>query len=97
MEDRIAPCGINCLYCDFHKDSKCEGCRIIDGKPFWTELFNCDVCGLYDCAVNIKNYKSCADCDDVPCQTWLELKEPEITEEEHKEHIKMRLKNLGIK
>jgi len=44
--------------------------------------------------VNTRSYKSCGDCPELPCKTFHELKDPNISEEEHIKSIGTRVRAL---
>jgi len=88
----LSPCGINCESCDFRKN--CSGCYNIKGKPFYLKDFGVEVCPLYDCPVNKRGYKSCAECPELPCQIFFDWKDPSMTDEAHITSINERVKTL---
>jgi hypothetical protein len=49
------------------------------------------VCPLYDCAVNQRGYKDCGECAELPCATFLQMKDPAISDEEHQRMIAVRV------
>ena len=59
----ISVCGYDCHACQFFKDNKCDGCRIVapQGKCVWGGK-----CDLHDCAVG-KGFTHCGQCPDFPC------------------------------
>jgi hypothetical protein len=64
---------------------------IVKGSTFWAkEMMPGKVCPLYDCAVNQKGLTSCGGCSELPCITFLEMKDPAVSEEEH-------IKSIGIR
>jgi len=86
----ISACGLICDNCQFFS-KECEGCHAAKGKPFWTAFKNnVSVCSIYDCSVNRKGLKDCGLCDSLPCRIYFDLKDPNITEEQHLESIKAR-------
>ncbi len=90
----LSTCGIDCGVCE-HLNKTCTGCKSTFGKPFWTKFDGMPpVCPLYDCAVNKKGYKDCGDCSELPCKLFLEMKDPNYTDEQHQEALKTRVKNL---
>jgi hypothetical protein len=95
MEEKmvISACGIICDSCPFYNKG-CIGCNEVKGKPFWTKDMPTGICQLFDCAVNIKQYKSCGECPELPCKLFYELKDPNISEEEHQASIINRVKVL---
>ncbi|MCL2615411.1 MAG: DUF3795 domain-containing protein [Dehalococcoidia bacterium] len=88
----LSPCGIDCAACDYYKD--CGGCYAIKGKPFYIKDFGMEVCPMYDCPINKKNYKSCAECAELPCKTYYDWKDPSMTDEAHISSINARVKVL---
>ena len=88
-------CGITCTECPFF-GKECPGCYAVKGKTFWAAgATRNGVCALYDCSVNARNYSSCGDCAELPCKTFLEQKDPNSSEEEHRKSIEVRVKALG--
>lgn len=63
--DLFAPCGMNCMVCYKHCDSKkpCAGCLNSDqGKPE-----HCRKCAIKDC-VNTRGLTYCFACEEYPCK-----------------------------
>ena len=90
----ISACGIKCNECEFFNKS-CTGCYHVKGSPFWAkEMVPVGVCPLYDCAVNSRGYISCGGCSELPCKMFLEMKDPNSTDEEHKKSIGIRVLRL---
>jgi len=92
-EKLATPCGLFCATCEYLEKS-CQGCGYVEGKPFWTTQFNIAVCPIYDCCVNKKNLEHCGWCDALPCQIFLELKDPAISEAEFQQSLMDRQKDL---
>jgi hypothetical protein len=91
MSDKYyAPvCGIFCGDCGYlGKD--CTGCGYMDGKPFWTAQIPTGICPLHDCCRNQKQMEHCGLCDDFPCQMFLELRDPDMSDEEFQSSLKAR-------
>ena len=88
----LSPCGIDCEGCDYSKS--CAGCHSIEGKPFYLEDFDVKVCPMYDCPVNNKGYKTCAECPELPCKTYYDWKDPSMTDDAHLNSIKERVEVL---
>lgn len=87
----ISPCGVLCDECPFYKNP-CDGCRNLEGKVFWSgDVTENGKCPMYDCAVNIKNYGSCGKCNDLPCELFYKMKDPNMTDAEHQESIIKRV------
>jgi hypothetical protein len=89
----LSPCGIDCEQCPY-KESCGGSCHAIEGKPFYIKDFGVAVCPLYDCPVNQKGYKTCAECPDLPCQLYYDWKDPSMTDEEHIQSINERVEHL---
>jgi len=52
------------------------------------------VCPLYDCSVNKRKHKDCGDCAEVPCQMFREMKDPNSSDEEHRQGLVDRVERL---
>lgn len=93
----ISACGLFCNDCPFfNKD--CKGCYNLKGSPFWTkQATKTGICPIYDCSINQKTYSNCGECNELPCQIYIQLKDPNITDKEHQESIQKRVKNLRSK
>ena len=90
----ISACGLICNDCQFY-NNPCNGCYEVKGKTFWAkEAIPGGICPLFDCSINNRNYKSCGDCDELPCAKFKDLKDPNISDEEHQKMIKKRTKVL---
>lgn len=97
MSEIISACGANCLECRFYKNL-CSGCFNVKGQPFWTaDIFEDKNCPLYKCSLNEKGLKHCGDCGDLPCNIFSEMKDPEMSDDEHKKSIDKRVKALKNK
>lgn len=78
----LSSCGIDCGACPLKE--KCGGgCQVCGGKPFYIKDFGVEVCPIYHCSVEEKGYKTCAECQALPCQLFYDWKDPSMTEEEH--------------
>ena len=90
----ISTCGLLCNECE-HFNVSCQGCINVKGSTFWAkEMMPTKVCPLYDCGVNKRGYHSCGNCAELPCATFLEMKDPNSTEEEHQQSLKDRVTRL---
>jgi len=90
----VSACGLICNECHFFK-KECTGCYKVQGSPFWAkDLTHNSVCPLYDCSINNKCLKSCGDCSELPCVMFTDLKDPNISDEEHKKAIGKRISML---
>lgn len=92
MSLNCSVCGIDCSTCLFLGKS-CTGCDIVAGKTFWADELD-GICPIYNCAANIEKLKSCAQCELLPCELYLSVKDPSVDIEEHKAMILKRINNL---
>ncbi|MCW4034196.1 MAG: DUF3795 domain-containing protein [Candidatus Bathyarchaeota archaeon] len=88
-----AVCGLYCGNCE-HLETKCQGCGQQKGKPFWTKLMNVEACPLYNCCVNTKQLEHCGLCSELPCQTFNELRDPSLSDEEAQKALVARRNEL---
>lgn len=95
MPDRNhAPCcGIYCGECPF-LEIQCQGCGYVDGKPFWTAQTPSGVCPLHDCCRNQKHLEHCGLCPEFPCRTFLQLRDPSMTDASFQQALGERQKSL---
>jgi hypothetical protein len=91
-----APCGLFCGDCEILGE-KCDGCNDVKGKPFWTVQFKMDVCPLYDCCVNEKRLEHCGLCPDLPCKTFVSLRDPSQSDDEAAKALQQKQKDLGLR
>ena len=86
-------CGIFCGDCEYlNKD--CRGCGYEEGKAFWTNMMPSKICPLYDCCRNNNNLEHCGLCDDFPCKTFLDLRDPNMSDDEFQKSLALRQKEL---
>jgi hypothetical protein len=65
---------------------------MVKGATTWAvEMMPAKVCPLYDCSVNQRGYKDCGQCAELPCATFLQMKDPIISDEEHQRMIGVRV------
>ena len=86
-------CGIYCGDCEY-LGKQCKGCGNVKGKPFWTAQVPGGICPIYDCCINQKQIEHCGMCDDLPCDIFLELRDPGINDDEFEKSLSERRKNL---
>ena len=90
----LSTCGLKCDECEFYNKT-CTGCRNVRGATFWAvEMMPTKVCPLYDCAVNQLCYNDCGDCAELPCATFLQMKDPSTSDEQHQQMIGVRVAML---
>jgi len=89
----ISSCGLICNECRFYANS-CPGCFRVEGKTFWAkEQTEEGICPLFACAAQ-KTLSNCGDCSELPCQRFDDLKDPDLSEEEHRKMIQKRVDML---
>lgn len=91
-----APCGLYCGDCE-HLGDKCKGCGEVHGKPFWAGQYGVEVCPLYSCAVNKKHLEHCGLCPDLPCQLFLSMRDPAMSEAEAEASLKNKQNDLKLR
>jgi hypothetical protein len=90
----LSACGLKCDECEFF-NTTCQGCYNVKGSTFWArEMMPEKVCPLYDCSVNKNGLHSCGGCNKLPCELFLNMKDPDSTEEEHRKSIITRVELL---
>ena len=93
----VSPCGAICNECPFY-NTECSGCKNLDGKVFWSkDVAENGVCPLYDCSVNEKHLGSCGKCKELPCKLFYNMKDPNMTDDQHQESIVKRVEVLKIR
>jgi hypothetical protein len=95
MKDKnYAPvCGIFCGDCEF-LGTQCKGCGNVKGKPFWVAQIPSGICPIHDCCSNQKQIEHCGLCDDLPCDIFLELRDPSMNDDEFQKSLSERERNL---
>ena len=87
----LSACGLKCDECEFYNKT-CTGCHMVKGSTFWAkEMMPSKVCPLYDCSVNKKGLRDCGQCAELPCATFLQMKDPNTSDEEHQRMIGVRV------
>lgn len=94
MNNQISVCGVDCSSAPCFGEM-CAGCNAVEGKTFWAkDHLPTGVCTIYDCVKVQKGYNNCGECADLPCDIYFALKDPSMTEEEHKAGIERRVSLL---
>ena len=88
-----AVCGLYCGTCAFLGD-QCKGCGLVMGKPFWTGHMPAKVCPIYDCCGNQRGLEHCGWCEEFPCQTFLDLRDPNMSDEDFQKSLGQRQRAL---
>lgn len=86
-------CGIYCGACEY-LNTMCAGCGYVEGKPFWAKEVPKGVCPLHDCCRNERGLEHCGLCGDFPCKTFLELRDPSLSDEAFAASLDKRSKAL---
>jgi hypothetical protein len=90
----LSCCGLVCDECEFF-GKNCDGCKAVNGQTFWAmEMMPTKTCPLYDCAVNQRHLADCGKCGELPCQTFRNMKDPNSTEEQHRQGLIDRVARL---
>lgn len=87
----ISCCGSDCSVC-YCYGKMCQGCNASCGK-----VFHCpegEECAIYHCCVTKNGYKSCGECDKLPCDIILGTRDPKMTEEEFMKSVEERVNRL---
>lgn len=74
---KIPPCGSYCDNCLCLKRKECAGCVETNGKPFYIDQTEKDVCPVWECAIERK-VEHCGMCSDFPCDMYLDWYCPKI-------------------
>jgi len=89
----LSVCGIDCGMCPSLFKECHGGCQAVAGKVYWTKQVGVTVCQLYQCVTD-KKISDCGACEKLPCEMWFSLKDPSLTDEEHRVSIKDRVVRL---
>jgi len=94
IDKALAPvCGLYCGSCAYFQ-KQCQGCGHVNGKPFWTAQIKDKICSLYNCCINQKQLEHCGLCNEFPCETFTELRDPSLGEEEARQALLARQNEL---
>ncbi len=81
MPHHVAPpCGWLCADCS-HWNEDCEGCRAVQGRPFWASPDDVADCPVYACCVQIQALEHCGLCAQLPCATFVAWRDPTMSDE----------------
>lgn len=82
-----------CSNCGYYlKD--CHGCAEIEGRAFWLEYTEENICGIYDCCLNERKYAHSEQCEELPCSRF-EGDDPTKSPEEYASDYGSQMKNLN--
>ena len=93
VKNLASPCGLYCGTCEY-LGKNCQGCGNIQGKPFWTEKMNINICPLYDCCVNNNTLEHCGICSNLPCKLFKSFYDPSLSPVEAEKSIASRQNEL---
>lgn len=86
-------CGIICAECE-HLGDRCKGCGNVEGRPFWVHEYCVETCALYECCVRVKKLTHCGRCEEFPCPTFKEMRDPSLSPDEAEANMLMRMEEL---
>lgn len=88
ISNDISVCGANCSACGYAK--RCKGCNYQNGSVIF-----CDVkeCPIHSCCAE-KELSDCGKCAEFPCQTYLSMRDPRMSDEDFTMSVENRRKNL---
>ncbi len=90
----LSACGLICDECEYY-GKECKGCYAVKGQTFWAkEMMPTKTCPLFNCSVNEKGFKSCGNCEELPCKMFREMKDPNSTDEVHQKSLLQRVERL---
>ncbi len=91
MNKEISVCGSNCSKCYCFEQKMCQGCNACCGV-----VFHChgNECPIYHCSVTKHHFKSCLECDKIPCDIWKRTRDPKFSDEEFEKNINDRINLL---
>jgi len=91
---KLSACGLLCNECEF-LGNECSGCYAVKGQTFWAkEMMHDQTCPLFGCSVFKKGFQSCGNCEELPCQLFREMKDPNSSDEEHRISLVQRVERL---
>ena len=93
MDQILSTCGLLCNECDYFNNA-CQGCHAVKGATFWAKEMPDKLCPLFKCSVIDRKYSSCGQCAELPCKKFTDLKDPNISEEQHVKSINERVARL---
>lgn len=89
-------CGLSCSRCQF-VNSQCHGCNAVKGKPFWTDRIPGNICPIFNCCRYEKLLEHCGLCEAFPCELFMSLRDPQMSDGEFEESIQDRQKVLILR
>ena len=89
--EQVTCCGSACRTCGCY-GSLCKGCNETRGRVFHAPEGR--ACPIYACAVEQKELKSCKTCGSLPCEIWMQTKDPSMSQEAFERNVKERAERL---
>lgn len=93
MNIELSICGLICSECKYY-GNRCKGCQKEKGNLFWTSFYKINICSIYNCCRNEKQFDTCGECINLPCHLYDDLKDPKMSEQEHTSELAMRINRL---
>ncbi|HPJ12919.1 MAG TPA: DUF3795 domain-containing protein [Caldisericia bacterium] len=90
---KLTVCGANCSSCPELKQCG-KSCNEHEGKPFYIQYEEEEVCPIYQCAVLRNGYQNCGECPELPCEIYYDWRDPDVSEEDHAKGIEKRTGRL---
>lgn len=90
MKMDMACCGWVCDGCDDYQKN-CKGCNSAYGAAPWCKDAGMESCPIYNCCVLEHDFPDCSVCEKLPCELFLNLKDPSVSDEEHRKTLESRL------
>ncbi|MBR6580904.1 MAG: hypothetical protein IKK66_06355 [Ruminococcus sp.] len=87
----LSCCGTKCNECSY-LGNLCKGCNDCNGKVFF--MPDNQSCLIYECAINQKKLKNCAQCSELPCKIWMSTRDPKFTDDEFNKSVASRVQAL---
>ena len=94
MDSNIGYCGSDCSICEHYLDT-CKGCREMRARVWWTLDSNLPLgCPIGECCRHKKQIDHCGLCKQMPCEKFISVVDPSMTEEEHAQSVRERVEFL---
>lgn len=91
LSEMISCCGSDCSTCYCYGEM-CKGCNAVCGKVFHAP--DGKECPIYYCCRIQNGFRSCGECDKLPCDLILGTRDPSMSEEEFMKNVDERVKRL---
>jgi len=98
----LSICGIDCAvasiecnkHCEELVNKPCRGCNAEEGRLFWTKYLGLEICPIYNCCVNVKQFDHCGQCVELPCDIFFSTKDPSMSDEVFNQTMQQRMEVL---